>query len=336
MKVGFMSHSRKFALILLVFVAAVVVSMHRGRVGPYSESRMLMDTIITIKAYPAESEQAVAAAFAAFEEIENLASFHRSETEVFKLNHTGRLPLNTPLVPLLDICRHYYHFSDGYFDPSFAILQKAYGFYSQEGRLPEDAEITYLLGHSCGFDRVLTVDADNIFLASGSLIDLGGIAGGVAIEKAAKILKNAGCTGFLIDDDGDIWFEGTKPDASLWRIAVRDPRDNGALAIVESQQSLAISTSGDYERFVTVNGKRYGHIMNPLTGRPVDYYSSVTVVASSAIAADALSTSIFAMPAEKAFVWVEKNSVPALFLTSGGEVHVSLSGQQYFKEVKSR
>jgi thiamine biosynthesis lipoprotein ApbE len=76
--------------------------------------------------------------------------------------------------------------------------------------------------------------------------------------------------------------------------------------------------------------------MNPLTGMPVDYYSSVTVVASDSLAADALSTAIFAMPPEKAFVWADQQSLPVLFLTSTGTVHLSAAGHGFFSEVRTQ
>jgi thiamine biosynthesis lipoprotein len=129
---------------------------------------------------------------------------------------------------------------------------------------------------------------------------------------------------------------GQKPDKTAWRIAVRDPRDNGSLAFIESRSPLAISTSGDYERFITVDGVRYGHIMNPRSGRPVDYYSSVTIIASEPVAADALSTAVFAMPPDIAFSWVEERNLPALFLTSTGTIHLSTAGRQFFSQVKTQ
>jgi thiamine biosynthesis lipoprotein len=250
------------------------------------------------------------------------------------LNQSGSLASTSLLGPLLELSVDYFKRSGGYFDPSFARLQQAYGFYSDAGRLPGEEEVTRLLHDNCGLDRVFRREDNDFTLASGSLLDLGGIAGGYAIEKAAHVLRTANCTGFLIDDAGDIWFEGKKPDNSPWRIAVRDPRDNGTLALIESKNPLAISTSGDYERFIIVEGNRYGHIMNPYTGRPVDYYSSVTIIASEPVAADALSTAVFAMPPEIAFKWVEERNLAALFLTSTGTIHLSSAGRNYFSQVK--
>lgn len=319
----------------LLLAAGILLHLREGSSQkPFAESRMLMDTLISIKAWPENSNAAVAMAFAEFAAVEKLASFHIADSELSLLNLTGRLPVTASLSELLQISQDFRQKTRGFFDPSFALLQKAYGFYAGQGRLPGSEELQRLLANGCGLEKVLSRNDKDWLLASGSLVDLGGIAGGFAIEKARKILLAAGCSAFLIDDAGDIWFEGQKPDGKPWRIMVRDPRDNGALAYVESFQPLAISTSGDYERYITVDGRKYGHIMNPFTGRPVDYYSSVTVVASDAIAADALSTAVFVMPPEVAFAWVDKQNLAVLFLTASATIHVSQAGQNVFSLVK--
>lgn len=323
------------SLIVLAAIGAFLRHNFQNKTQSYGESRLLMDTLISIKAFPSDSRNAVDKAFAAFAAVEEMASFHKPQTELAALNRLNKLSPTASFSQLINSARYYYNFSAGYFDPAFASLQNAYGFYDGVGRLPAEEEIQTILKDACGFSKVLHEDnSGNLVLASGSMLDLGGLAGGYAIELAAEVLRRNGCSAFLIDDAGDIWFEGKKPDNTPWRIAVRDPRDNGVLAMIEADAPLAISTSGDYERFITVAGKRYGHIMNPHTGRPVDYYSSVTIIASSAIAADALSTAVFAMPPQKAFAWCDEHGLAALFLTATGSIHLSEAGQAYFSEVK--
>ncbi|NLF96302.1 MAG: FAD:protein FMN transferase [Candidatus Riflebacteria bacterium] len=326
----------KVLLVIAAITVAIMLLKSPRPAAPLFESRLMMDTIISLRAYPPVAREQIDGAFAEFASVENMASFHLEGSELSVLNRTGTLAETSSLTPLLRIAVDYYTKTDGYFDVSFASLQKAYGFYSGEGRLPAEDELTDLLRDRCGLSQVFRQSADGFELASGSLLDLGGIAGGYAIEKAARVLRESGCSGFLIDDAGDIWVEGGKPDNSPWRIAVRDPRDNGTLALVETRKPLAISTSGDYERFITVDGKRYGHIMNPHNGRPVDYYSSVTIIASEPVAADALSTAVFAMPPEIAFKWVEERNLAALFLTSTGTIHLSSAGRLYFSQVKTQ
>lgn len=319
----------------LLILGIIFLGQSRQNTQPYSESQMLMDTLITIRAYSATAKSAAKNGFSVFVAVENMASFHKPESELAQLNRLGKIDATASFSQLIGYANSYHALSDGYFDPTFAALQKAYGFYDQKPRLPATSELQEILANHCGLSRQLRQDASaTVTIASGAIVDFGGLAGGFAIELAASVMRNSGCSAFLIDDAGDIWFEGQKPDNKPWRVAVRDPRNNGILAFIESANPLAISTSGDYERYITVDGKRYGHIMNPHSGRPVDYYSSVTVVASSAVAADALSTAIFAMPPEKAFPWCDAQGLSVLFLTSSGSVYLSEAGRGVFSEVK--
>lgn len=320
---------------LILFALATFLFYGNKGIKPVSEMRILMDTIITIKVYqePKIAKISIDKGFAAFSEVEQITSFHLKGSGLSELNLTGKVSPDPVLASIIFLTNDLHEKTLGYFDPTFARLQKAYGFYDEVGRLPGGTELKDLLTHT-GWKANVKTDSGEIYLASGSLIDLGGIAGGYAIELAAKEMRAQGCRAFLIDDAGDIWFEGKKPDNSPWRISVRDPRDNSSLAIFESFESVAISTSGNYERFVTVNGKNYGHIMDPLTGMPADYYQSVTVIASSPVEADVFSTAIYAMPPEMGLKWAEENSIPALCLTTDNQIRISRAGERWFRLLK--
>jgi thiamine biosynthesis lipoprotein len=297
-----------------------------------------MDTVISITAYASDittARNAVEKGFAAFEEVEKEASFHIKDSQLSILNQKNELAARGMIKELLLTAYTFHEQTQGYFDPSFARLHKAYGFYEKEGRLPDTDELKKLLAQT-GFSSKLIFNQKNqIFkLASGSLIDLGGVAGGYAIKKAATAMRNANCDCFLIDDSGDIWVEGTKPDKTPWKIAVRDPRNNGMLAIIETEKPLAVSTSGNYERFVTINGKKYGHIMNPFSGTPADYYQSLTIIASSPVQADAFSTSLYAMPPDELYTWADKNNFPVLTLSMDNHIKMNESGKKWFKLLK--
>jgi thiamine biosynthesis lipoprotein len=329
-------------LILAILSAAYFWHFHAGTFEKehlsHSEMRLLMDTVITINVYTPEAEVAKYAlekGFAEFEKVEKQASFHLEKSELNLLNRKKTIKPGPVLADLLSLTKKFHQETDGYFDPTFAKLHQAYGFYDKKGRLPDSDELSLALSHT-GYGKQVEYNNQNgqYNLASGALLDFGGLAGGYAIEKAAQAMRRASCTVFLIDDSGDIWLEGNKPDGSPWRIAVRDPRDNGTLAVVESMEPVAISTSGNYERFVTVDGKKYGHIMNPLTGRPADYYQSLTIVASTALQADAYSTSLYAMPPAELFAWAEARSVPILVLTSNNELRLNRAGEKWFKNLK--
>lgn len=309
--------------------------------GPAVETRIMMDTLVTLKVWPgARHPDPLGAAFQAMEQVDRLASFHRPDSELTLLNLRGRHQPSVWFADLLRRADEAVRRTEGYFDPTFSVLQRAYGFYDQKGRLPSADELRECLTR-VGWARLVTLAPDptatgglTITLASGAQIDLGGIAGGFAIERAAAVLREAGCPAFFIDDGGDLWMEGVKPDGQPWRVAVRDPRDGGALAYVESVQPVAISTSGDYERFLMVDGRRINHIFDPRTGEPAAWYRSVTVVASSPLLADIWSTALFAMPPVEARLAADRENLPALFLPATGPVWLSAAGPAWFERVR--
>ena len=308
----------------------------------FDDTRFLMNTAYTIKVYGIKGYLGMQAAFKKIKEIENQTSFYEESSGLKTLNKTGKYEYNFNNKFKRDLLREIaiqakfmYENTDGYFDPSFAALHEIYGFHTPEkaGRLPNEQELKDTLS-KCGYSNVLNINEKDLTIASGSMIDFGGIVGGFSIVYTREILKAAGCKTFLIDDAGDIWFEGMKPDKSPWRVAVKDPRSGGSLAMIVSNTPLAISTSGDYERYVVVDGKRYGHIMDPKTGKPANYYDSVTVVTLDPIQSDVLSTALFAMPPEKAYKWAEDKNIAALFLAKDGKITVSSKGKLYFSDIK--
>ncbi len=330
----------KFGLLLLSALGIAALLFWQQEVKPLVGMRLLMDTLVTIRVYGAANvaSSAMDAGFAQFAEVEQAVSFYLPESQTGQLNRNGSINAGSHLIRLCVLSNDLYQQTNGCFDPTFAALQQVWGFYSDTKALtiPTDFELRQALSRT-GWSKRVSFDekSGEISLASGSIVDFGGIAGGHAIELAAGKIRQSGCRAFLIDDAGDIWFEGEKPDKSPWKIAVRDPRDNSALAVVESFRPVAISTSGDYERFLQgPDGRRYGHIMNPHTGYPVNFYRSVTVVASTPVEADVFSTAAFAMPEEQMLRWSEARNLPVLCLTADNRILVNSSGRAWFKMVK--
>lgn len=332
--------SSSILVILLVMISSFFYK--HGDSLYFDDTRFLMNTAYTIKVYGIRGYVGMESAFKKIKEIEDQTSFYQRSSGVYTLNTVGSYSYNFNNKHKRDLLREIamgakfmYENTDGYFDPSFAALHEIYGFHTPEkiGRLPDDAELANTL-LKCGYNHVLHIEADRLALNSGSMVDFGGIIGGYSIMYAREILRASGCKAFLIDDAGDIWFEGEKPDKSPWKVAVKDPRGGSSLAMIVSRTPLAISTSGDYERYVTVNGKKYGHIMDPKTGKPADYYDSVTVVSLDPIQSDVLSTALFAMPPEKAYKYAEDKNIAALFLDKKGEITISTKGKLYFSDIK--
>lgn len=129
-------------------------------------------------------------------------------------------------------------------------------------------------------------------------IDVGAIGKGYAAQQVIAAMKSEGVTSMLLSIGGNVCSIGTRPDGTLWKVAIRDPYSDGNLCVTQVN-GQSVVTSGTYERYYTVSGKRYHHIIDPATLMPSTYYDSVTVVSADSALADALTTGLFCMPIDE-------------------------------------
>jgi thiamine biosynthesis lipoprotein len=192
--------------------------------------------------------------------------------------------------------------SAGAFDISVGPLVRLWGIGTDAARLPAPAEIKALL--PLVDHRLVRTDqaASSVFLEkAGMRLDLGAIAKGWAADESARVLRELGVKGAILDFGGNVMLVGRKPNGQAWRIGVQNPMDaRGNYIGVLTCDEKAVVTSGIYERYFEQDGKRYHHILDTTTGYPVENgLISVSIVADNSTDADALSTTIFALGLEK-------------------------------------
>ncbi len=152
-------------------------------------------------------------------------------------------------------------------------------------------------------------------------IDVGALGKGYAVERAAELLESMGAEGYVLNVGGNIRVIGTKPDGSGWTTGIRDPQGDSAESFalrLELEDSSCV-TSGVYERFFTVDGRQYHHIIDKDTLQPADYFASVTVITPDSGLADALSTALFCMPYEDGQALAEALGADVLWVFPDGE-----------------
>ncbi|NTW51903.1 MAG: FAD:protein FMN transferase [Chlorobiaceae bacterium] len=177
--------------------------------------------------------------------------------------------------------------SGGLFDVTSGVLNRAWDFNKPE--LPGKEAVESLL-ELVGWNKVL-IDGNTVRLGrKGMQLDLGGLGKEYAADSAAKVLYGKGIRHGFVNLAGDIRVVGAQPGDEPWKVGIRDPGCAGKLLASIPLGSGALATSGDYERYIEVMGHRYSHILNPRTGCPVDYWGSVSVVATSAIEAGSRAT----------------------------------------------
>jgi len=184
--------------------------------------------------------------------------------------------------------------SGGAFEPGAGPLMKLWGFTRRQGRLPDPDSLAALLPKLSAY----AYDASSRRLTrhhAAVSLDLGGIAKGYALDLAAADLHALGLRAALIDLGGNLYCLGEAAPGEAWQVGIRDPLDRERMFAALSLRDEAVATSGSYERFVEIAGRRYGHIMNPATGRPAEGLLSATTVSAQAGLGDGLATALFVL-----------------------------------------
>lgn len=218
---------------------------------------------------------------------------------------------------LLKIAAAFYTRSNGLFDITSGALQKTWAF-NNSVSVPTPHEIAATL-KLVGWDKLEWNPPYISLKHKGMSIDLGGLGKEYAVDRAADIcLSTRGVSAALINFAGDIRVVGSRPDLQPWRIGIRDPRnEKSMLRFCEISQG-AIATSGDYERYKIVSGKRYCHIINPRTGMPSDSLQSVSVFAERCIDAGGACTTAFLLGAQEAQKYLSTHGYRYLVVDAEG------------------
>ena len=262
--------------------------LHRVR-----QTRTQMGTLVTISAVHPDAEAArmmVASTFDEIERLESLLSRHRVGTPVWSLNETG--VVRAPPRELLEVVRKgidYWALTAGAFDMTIApLLNLYYSSFAETGVAPPREEIQRALA-LVGSEHVRVSDGEIAFEKAGMAVTLDGIAKGYIVDRAVEVLRKRGAERVLVNAGGDMASAGEGLGGDAWRIALQDPRvPDGSLGVVRLQGE-SVATSGDYMQFLTPDMTLH-HILDPRTGSSPEHTSGVSVVAPSAMAADALST----------------------------------------------
>lgn len=240
--------------------------------------------------------------------IDSVASVFNPNSEVSQLNKAGfgkmSPDLKAIIIKSLDVSEK----SNGAFDITIGSAMKSWGFYN------ENQKLEGVIGY-----KKIRIKDDSIFLKTGMLIDLGGITVGYAIDKAVDVLKSEAVKSGLIDAGGDIVCFGEK----TYKIGVRNPtgKDMIRTILIKNQ---AISTSGNYEKFIEKDNKKYAHIINPKTGQPisdsVNSFSSVTIIADKCVNADAYATAVLVLGLKSGQKLIHRLGYQGILITNDGKM----------------
>jgi thiamine biosynthesis lipoprotein len=259
------------------------------------------------------ASRAVERAFAAIDRVDREMSIHRPDSDLARVNRaSGHAATRVPpaVLDVVELAREGARRSDGLYDPTGLPLFRAFGFYGPaRSTYPSDREIATAL-ERVGW-RSIALDRERGTLGlgrQGAALDLGSLGKGWAVDRAVEAMRAAGITDGMVDAGGKIFAFGAPAEgAPGWSIGVYHPRTR-SVDRVFLLRDAAISTSGNYEQFRVLDGRRIGHLFDARRGRPAEGRLSATVLAETAVRADLMSTAAFLVGPDR-FDWPEARGV---------------------------
>lgn len=284
-----------------------------------------MDTYMTFTAYGDNAGEALEKAEKEIHTLESEWSVTDENSEIYAVNHSNGnvVTLSEDTAGVVSFALEMAKETDGALEPTIYPVLTAWGFTTDENRIPGNEEIQSLLSR-VGYEKV-ELNGQKIHLPEGMELDLGAVGKGYAGDLTAEIVKESGVTSALLNIGGNVQTVGSRPDGNDWRLAIRSPYGDGEVGVLEVSD-CAVVTSGNYERYFTgEDGKRYGHIIDPKTGYPVDNgLTSVTIVTEEGKTGDALSTSMFVKGLEGAQeYWKSHKGFDMILMTEDGEIYLT-------------
>lgn len=313
--------------VIVVFLLGFGVWRQLKARKPVLYREFALDTIVEIQLWDGD-ERAARRALEEMRRVEGLLSRFQKESDLSRLQSKGKVEVSPETYDVLGQALKLARASNGSYDPTIGPLSDLWAQAQTAGRPPEKAEVIRASA-LVDYRRVKLQRGHVVEVPSGTVLDLGGIAKGYAVDRALAVLKEAGVDRALINAGGQIGLLGSAPRGK-WQIGVQAPRAEGVVAVLELTGG-AVSTSGDYQRFFRYRGRRYHHLLDSTTGYPASLCQSATVVAESGLLADVLSTACFLLGPERGLALVREFGAEALVVDEKGQLKTT-AGLNYRKK----
>lgn len=331
------------AIVIVVAFMALLIVNYMPSSGPekqeealetYSSTRSIMDTTVTITVLGHDEElahESIDKAFGRIEYVDALMNNYDNSSDLSVLNRQGYITdANPDLVYVINRSAYYSETSQGAFDISIQPLLDLWKSKFSPGGTnapPTGEEINEtlkLVDHSA-----IIIENRNITLGEGMKLTLGGVAKGYAVDLAVESLLEDGIESGFVNAGGDGRYIGTKAGDIPWKVGLQNPEKSEEAIAVMDIEDMAVATSGNYERYFNEAAK-VSHISDPRTGYPSQSLMSATVIAGSAMDADAFATALFVLGEEDGMEMIEKlDGVECLIITADKKIIRSSGFSQY-------
>ncbi len=289
---------------LFCFLLPILVQSQTPQIGK-TEVVKLMGSRFEFTAVHTEEEicnNAIQAGITEARRIENLISSwdpNSQTSEIVRMAGREAVKVDIELFHLIERSLKVSEVTKGAFDISFASINPIWTFDGQEQEMPDSSLIQASVSR-ISYQNILLNPVDtSVYLKEQDMkIGFGAIGKGYAAARASRLMRKMGVRSGLVNAGGDLYAWGKDELANSWTIGVTDPVDKSKMLGWLEISDMAVVTSGDYERFLTIDGKRYAHIIDPRTGWPASGIKSVSIICPDPELADALATSVFVMGEE--------------------------------------
>lgn len=292
---------------------------------PFKAMASACELVLAVDDEP-EAQAMAAAAIAEVQRIEAKYSRYQPDSIVSRINAAAggqAVACDDETWSLLNYADSLYQSSGALFDITSGVLRRAWNFYDH--RLPAPADLE-ALRQLIGWRRVEREGQAVRLPEAGMELDFGGFGKEYAADRAGAVLAAKGLRHGYVNLAGDMRMLGPKPDGSPWMIGIQDPRDKTAILATIPVDRGGLATSGDYERFFELDGKRYCHILDPRSGQPVTHWRTVSVVAPLAVVAGNCAT-IAMLKQSDGLAFLEACGMNYLAVDQSGTVHVKRAAQ---------
>ncbi len=323
-------------LIRLLIVALALLLSACGKEPLYHEQGYVFGTLVDVSIYGEDEAKARAAVGEVLREFQRLHDLLHAwqPSELSELNSAfaqGEGKAVSPeLAAMLRDAAQLSEQSGGLFNPAIGGLIGLWGFQSDEFQplLPEADKVAALVAANPRMSD-LVFDGDRVGSRNRSVkIDLGGYAKGYALDRAADLLRKQGINNALVNIGGNVMALGRHGDRS-WRVGIQHPRKSGALATMELQDGEAVGTSGDYQRYFELDGRRYCHLIDPRSGWPVQGVQAVTILTRgprAGLLSDAASKPLFVAGRDGWLAAAQRMELSgAMLVDAQGGIHLTAS-----------
>jgi len=298
----------------------------------FKNTAKLMGNHFEISVVTENSEQAnewITQAFQYIKDIEYQLTTYSETSDTFRINQAAGLnpvQVHPETFALIERCQKISVLTQGAFDLTYGSVDKSlWNFDTSKNQLP-DPETAQKMVRLINYRNIhLNKEQQTIFLQEkGMRIGFGGIGKGYAAEKTRQLLKTMGVTAGIVNASGDLTTWGNQPDGKPWTIGIANPNHASSIFSYLEVSDMAVATSGNYEKFIWVNGRKYSHTINPKTGLPITGIKSVTILTPNAELADALTTPVAIMGIQAGLHLINQlHQVEAIIIDDDDRIYLS-------------